>query len=164
MKKSELRSIIREIVLNEIGEGVKPYPYHKVESSKTSSSYEFTTDAGVKYEAFFELKDKRQVLYVEFSIINEQGRVIQNITFKQNPRELFRVMSTVKDIIEKEFMRDKTVKIIKFSSAKGKTDNHNSLKGSEQRKNIYLQYIKKSFPDADHMMLGGEHVVFLDRK
>lgn len=163
MRKSELRSIIREIVLNEIGEGVKPYPYHKIESSKTSSSYEFTTDAEVEYEVYFELKDKRQVLSVEFSIIGERGKMLHNITFKQNPRELFRVMSTVKDIIEKEFMRDKTIKIIKFSAAKGKTDNHNSIKGSEQRKNIYLQYIKKSFPDADHMMLGGEHVVFLDR-
>lgn len=147
IQTSELRSLLKEMILNEIGEGTNPYDYVLDDSGETYANYSFTVEDGTVYDVFFEMSGNRKVMKIEFGIVHGQ-KVIHNITFMQSPKQLFRILTTIKKIVVEDLLDKYDINTILFSASEGKLGNHKSHHGSDQRKSVYTAYIKKMFPNA----------------
>jgi hypothetical protein len=79
-------------------------------------------------------------------------------------KEAFRVISTVQEIIKKEIQPNIDIQYIRFEPAKGKANDPENLKGSEQRNKLYTAYIKKSFPQAEVNQVGGSMIIKLNEE
>lgn len=147
IQTSDLRSLLKEMILNEIGEGTNPYDYVLDDSGETYANYSFTVEDGTVYDVFFEMSGNRKVMKIEFGIVHGQ-KVIHNITFMQSPKQLFRILTTIKKIVVEDLLDKYDINTILFSASEGKLGNPKSHHGSDQRKSVYTAYIKKMFPNA----------------
>lgn len=144
-------------ILKEIGEGSKePYAYETVSSEDLDySTYKFTTEENVVYKMTvnkFKNKSNKLIDYdVEFGIVKSKPGGRSSIDFKSTSKDtktgnMYRIMSTVVDIIKKEMTLDKqkfdhTLDKIVFSPTKeDESDN--------RRLNLYAAYIQKQIPGS----------------
>ncbi|WP_286984195.1 hypothetical protein [Haliea sp.] len=124
--------------LTEVGEATqKPYKWTVKKSywepTLMEITYSFTTDKGIKYEAlFYENADYR----FDFLFYPEDGTALDVV----NKGELFRVMSTIVDIM-KDFIKKEKWSVIEYSSAKQYEDD-------DRREKLYTAYLKKNLPDG----------------
>jgi len=108
-------------LLKEIGENTaNPYPFSAVELYPDMSRYAFETDSGIVYRVINrKLSSGSDIQYdVSFAVVNfkdkestKKGEV--NLDYKvevNDPKNLFRVMATVIDIIKKDISEDETEK------------------------------------------------------
>ena len=136
--------------LEEVGEATqKPYKWTVKksywEASLMEITYSFTTDKGIKYEAlFYENADYR----FDFLFYPEGGLAMDIV----NKGELFRVMSTIVDIM-KDFIKKEKWSVIEYASVK-------QHKGDERREKLYAAYLKKNLPDGIEVdELGGGDIM-----
>jgi phosphopantetheine adenylyltransferase len=124
--------------LTEVGEATQePYKWTVKRSywepTLMQITYNFTTDKGIKYEAlFYENADYR----FDFLFYPEDGHATDIV----NKGELFKVMSTIVDIM-KDFIKKEKWSVIEYSSVK-------QHKGDERREKLYAAYLKKNLPDG----------------
>jgi hypothetical protein len=120
VEKDEIFNILRPAVtegkdLKEVGEATQePYKWTVKrsywEAHLMEITYNFTTDKGIKYQAlFYENADYR----FDFMFYPEDGNALDII----NKGELFRVMSTIVDIM-KDFIKKEKWSVIEYSSVK----------------------------------------------
>jgi hypothetical protein len=153
--------------INEIGEGTTPYPYSKIKNIDLGKNniYEFgfKTNSDLNYIARFTYNKQQKTLEVSFyTTSKEKDNDVKYITTNKGVKEAFRIISTIKQIIEKEIMPQNDVKYIRFESAAGKAKEDDSKKGAEQRINLYTAFIKKAFPEATINQLGGVTIASLN--
>lgn len=145
-------------ILKEIGEGSKsPYVYRKTSSSDLDySTFRFTTEENVVYEMTinkYKNTSKKLVDYeVEFGLVKSKSRgTLTKIDYKSTSKDtktgnVYRIMSTVVDIIKKEMALDKkefdyTLTKIVFSPTKENESDDRRLK-------LYAAYIKRQIPNS----------------
>jgi hypothetical protein len=139
--------------LNEVGEAnLEPYKWEEINSGRTTS-VEFTTPSETKYEVDLmhtEIDDPEdedmslEALDIEF-LAKPKGAEGSSSKIVVNKGELYKVMSTIVDII-KHYLRQYKgdIKAIVYSpSKKSSEENFGS-----QRDNLYRAFILKAFPDA----------------
>ena len=156
----KLTKILQE-VMTEIGESpTKPYEWEQVIFDEDHRVYNFNTsqdptkpELGTNYEVTlnemepeeWDLPDEENgpSLAVQFGVTDEEG----NLSTKTmtNKGEIYRVLSTIADIVKSDLESHKYIKTIEFvpSQRLGKdTDNSNA------RSRVYLQYIIKNLGKA----------------
>jgi hypothetical protein len=194
-------------ILNEIGENTsKPYPFSPVELYVDLSTYAFETDSGITYRVYIEKERKyKSVIHktlslgsdieyeVAFAAINfgekdkaltKRGVVRPDYDVEVNdPKNLFRVMATVIDVLKKEIAKDETgkrddetgetirkaskVRRISMKPSKRKIKEPGSGitmddPADDRRKNLYAAFIKKNAPEGSTVKeLGKELVIEL---
>lgn len=147
MKKSELRQIIKEEIrntLNEIGEGVKPYSWRIDYKSDDEVRYGFETDNNVDYQVSFESFGEGETWDVSFAAreIGTSDRFSTSVI--TNRGEMYRVMSTVFDIV-KDFINDYP-DTFQLTFDPSQTGDDASTK--DKRAKLYLAYFKKQMPTS----------------
>jgi hypothetical protein len=139
--------------VNEVGEAnLEPYKWEEINSGRTTS-VEFITPSETKYEVDLmhtEIDDPEdedmslEALDIEF-LAKPKGAEGSSSKIVVNKGELYKVMSTIVDII-KHYLRQYKgdIKAIVYSpSKKSSEENFGS-----QRDNLYRAFILKAFPDA----------------
>jgi hypothetical protein len=139
--------------LNEVGEAnIEPYKWEEINSGRTTS-VEFITPSETTYEVDLmhtEIDDPEdedmslEALDIEF-LAKPKGAEGSSSKIVVNKGELYRVMSTIVDVI-KHYLRKYRgdIKAITYSpSKKSSEENFGS-----QRDNLYRAFILKAFPDA----------------
>jgi hypothetical protein len=160
----ELSKGLEESLLIEVGEGTSPYPYKKVSTKKYGDNetvflFEFTTDTGLEYTVSLSYNLMQRLLKVTFFVGEGEFTAVN-----KGIKEAFRVISTVQEIIKKEIQPNIDIQYIRFEPAKGKANDPENLKGSEQRNKLYTAYIKKSFPQAEVNQVGGSMIIKLNEE
>jgi hypothetical protein len=134
--------------INEVGEAnLEPYKWEEEYKDSTTVSVEFTTPSETKYEVYLEStvhvdKDANELeaIIVEFSA-RPKGEEGSSSKIVVNKGELYRVMSTIVDII-KHYVRKSRAKAILYQPSKKQgEDNFGS-----QRGNLYKAFIRKAMP------------------
>jgi len=194
-------------LLREIGENTaNPYPFSAVELYVDLSTYAFETDSGITYRVYIEKERKyKSVIHktislgsdieydVAFAAVNfgekdkeltKKGIVRPDYDVEVNdPKNLFRVMATVIDIVKKEIAKDETgkrddetgetirkaskVRRISMKPSKRKIKEPGSGitmddPSDDRRKNLYAAFIKKNAPEGSTVKeLGRELVIDL---
>ena len=140
-------------ILKEIGDASRqPYKYTTQSSDEWESYFTWKTEDGVDYVVeiikFSEIANPNELEYnIDFGIVHKSGRVDQTSTSKNTKTgNIYRIMSTVLDIILKEMERDKkkygrTVVRLSFTPSK-------NFDKDNRRLNLYMSYIKKKFPTS----------------
>jgi hypothetical protein len=152
MKHSQLRQIIKEEiskVLSEVGEATsEPYIWKKASTKEDVVFFTFTTDQGsiykvaldnYIYEDFYDNNKEYPAIEVSFGIKEKSQFSTTTVT---NKGEMYRVMSTVVDIVKDYLNRNKNIKAIIYQPTK-KEDNIDN-----KRNNLYMAFIKKQIPGA----------------
>ena len=145
MKKLELRQIIKEEiskVLNEVGEATsKPYTWEKTSTKGDTSFFTFTTDQDIIYKVALDnfthedFYNKKEYPAIEVSFgIKEKNKY--STTTLTNKGEMYRVMSTVVDIVKNYLKSNNDIKVILY------------LPISHKRNDLYTAFIKKQIPGA----------------
>ena len=133
--------------VNEVGEAnLKPYKWEETDREGYYVYTRFTTDSGTQYEVDLEsttyLDDDSNILKalgIEFSA-KPKGAEGSSSKIIVNKGEMYKVMSTIADIIKKYIKKSKAQAIMYSPSKKG-----NEEFGS-QRDNLYKAFISKAFP------------------
>ena len=132
-------------ILNEIGDAsVQPYPFTLYDDYGDVRIYGFDTR---NYPYTVELRYDEETpseISVRFYIPDSKDPDIERDNVVTNKGELFKVMSTITHIIKKDLKAHPEIDTITFKSAKksGETTNVSRL-------NLYLKYIKNSYPGAE---------------
>lgn len=131
--------------LNEVGEGsAEPYQWKETKQGSDYVYTQFTTDTGTEYNVNLEVIDYKDLpaMDVEFSA-KPTGAEGSSFEVVVNKGELFRVMSTVGNIV-KHYAKDKfkDVKAITYSATK-KTGEEEF---DTQRDKLYKTFITKTIP------------------
>lgn len=134
-------------ILKEIGEATtKPYPWKKASKKEDVVFFTFMTDQGTIYkvaldnyiyEDFHEGNKEYPAIEVSFGI-KEKGKY--STTAVSNKGEIYRVMSTIVDIIKDYLKRNNTIKAIIYTPIKKEDDT------GYKRNNLYMAFIKKQIP------------------
>lgn len=193
-------------LLREIGENTsKPYPFSAVELYVDLSTYAFETDSGITYRVYIEKERKYKSLIhktlslgsdveydVAFAAVNfgekdkeltKKGIVRADYDVEVNdPKNLFRVMATVIDILKKEIAKDETgkhddetgetirkasrVRRISMTPSKRKIKEPGSGitvddPSDNRRRNLYMAYIKKNMPEGAELETWGKHLIIV---
>jgi len=132
-------------ILNEIGEGVRPYRWGIDYESDDEVQYGFETDTNSEYQVSFESFGEGKTWDVSFAAreigASRGGFSTDVIT---NKGDMYKVMSTVFDII-KDFTNDhEEVYQLKFDSAQ--TGDDSTTK--DKRTKLYMAYLKKQMPTS----------------
>ena len=140
----KLRSILKEI-----GEATtNPYKWKKASTKEDTVFFTFTTDQGTSYKVALENyvyedfhEDNKEYPAIEVSFgIKEKGAY--STTTVTNKGEMYRVMSTVVDIIKDYLKRNDIIKAIIYEPLKKEGE-----KGFK-RNDLYMAFIKKQIPTA----------------
>lgn len=131
--------------LNEVGEGsAEPYQWKETKQGNDYVYTQFTTDAGTEYNVNLEVIDYKDLpaMDVEFSA-KPTGAEGSSFEVVVNKGELFRVMSTVGNIV-KHYAKDKfkDVKAITYSATKKTSEEEFDT----QRDKLYKTFIAKTIP------------------
>ena len=149
-------------ILKEVGEGVAPYPFKLHSNIKNNSihsvMYTFTTEDGDVYIVNFRSDASRFNVYsLEFyptSKIDhtDADDADDNIDIILNKGRMFKVMSTLVEVVLKFISSVKSADQIKFTGVYKKGEMlKNKLKGlgsPTQRDNLYKQYLVKNIGKA----------------
>ncbi len=111
-------------------ESVSSYPYNLLRKERDLDVYEFITDSGLKYDLRLITDDN--ILFVSFSVEGEKQNAVVN------KGDVYRVFSTVIEIIKKKFESDKSLDTIGYDPVA-------SFSGDERREKIYEIGIKRNF-------------------
>ena len=168
----EERKEIYDIVSNkiqEVGEAnLPPYEWEETRRGNWFINYEFKTDSGEKYlvknvkvidgdEFDWEIN-----FYVDISAEKEEDEddvPVWSSSIVVNQGEIYRVMSTITDIIKnliKEFPDSRKLSFTPSLSKIGNIDN--------QRGELYKAYVRKQIPQAKISENGEEIIITLPRK
>jgi hypothetical protein len=152
--------------INEVGEAnLEPYKWEEVDSGRTTS-VEFITPSETKYEVDLmhtEIDDPEdedmslEALDIEF-LAKPKGAEGSSSKIVVNKGELYRVMSTIVDVIKhylRKYRGDITA-IIYSPSKKSSEENFGN-----QRDNLYRAFILKAFPDAKIEQQGENIITYL---
>ena len=149
--------------LNEVGES-NLAPYKWKETSKKDNYYQvkFTTDSGTQYEV-----DLIPTSYVDDDLNNLKALKIEfgaklkdsegySVKIVINKGEIYKVMSTITDIV-KFYVKEFKTKVIIYSPAK-KSDEEDF---GSQRDKLYKAFISKAMPGAKFEKDGNDILVIL---
>jgi hypothetical protein len=125
-------------LLSEVGDATsKPYRSDLYNISGDTKVYGFTTDKGTMYTVeLVQATDKNNILDVSFYPVDEEDPDKEDFTVNTNKGELYRVMSTVVDIVRKNLEKHPEIKELEFTPT------------SLTRSSLYISYIKHAFPQA----------------
>jgi hypothetical protein len=153
MKKSELKEIIKEElknILKEVGEAtLEPYPWKKSKVKDGITFYDFETDLGsiykvsldrFMYDNFPKINEEIPAIEVIFAV--DEGKKNYSTSKITNKGEMYRVMSTIVNIIKSFILKNPEIKVIMYSPTK-KEGEKNSKRGE-----LYKAFIKKQIPTA----------------
>lgn len=154
------------IKLNEVGEGTsQPYKF----TTDDDYHYNFTTDKGTEYEVeimpryithdFLSKIPQDKALsmsLINFRADNDYGQ--SNIV---NKGEMYRVMSTITQIVKDNLNNNPEIGGIYFSpSDKKSPQNENTDLLNNQRYKLYQAYVLKSIPGSEIIHGQGEAFIF----
>ena len=143
-------------ILKEVGEATSaPYKWKKASTKRRTVFFTFTTDQdtsykvsleNLKYKDFKENDKEYPAIEVTFGITpNDMPTNVSyggNVSIVTNKGEMYRVMSTIVDIIKDYIKRNDNIKAIIYEPIKkGKTR-------KDQRNDLYMAFIKKQIPTA----------------
>jgi hypothetical protein len=125
-------------LLREVGDATaKPYRSDLFTVSQDTKVYGFTTDKGTMYTVeLVQSTDKNNILDVSFYPVDEEDPDKEDFTVNTNKGELYRVMSTVVDIVKKNLQKHPEIEELEFTPT------------SLTRSSLYISYIKHAFPQA----------------
>jgi hypothetical protein len=136
-------------ILKEVGEATTtPYKWKKASTKEDVVYFTFTTDQGsiykvaldnYVYEDFYDNNKEYPAIEVSFGIKENGAYSPSTVT---NKGEMYRVMSTIVDIIKDYLNRNKMIKAIIYQPLKKEGE-----KGFK-RNDLYMAYIKKQIPGA----------------
>jgi hypothetical protein len=144
-------------ILNEVGEATTtPYKWKKVFTKEDTVFFAFKTDQGTSYkvalenyvyEDFKENDKEYPAIEVSFGIIpgaepNMAGDYTGDMFTVSNKGEMYRVMSTIVNIIKDYIKRNDNIKVIIYEPIKKEGE-----KGFK-RNDLYMAFIKKQIPTA----------------
>lgn len=143
-------------ILNEVGEATSaPYKWKKVFTTERSVFFTFTTDQDTSYKVSLEnyvYKDFKEndkeypAIEVTFGItpndMPTNVSYVGNVSIVTNKGEMYRVMSTIVDIIKDYIKRNDNIKVIVYEPIKKEDE-----KGFK-RNDLYMAFIKKQIPTA----------------
>ena len=149
MNLNTLKNIIKESYIKEIGDlkNIQTYPYQKIKPNL----YAFDTEFGnveVGFEEFF-YKDWEE-FKVEYNQYDYSGRVynvlyaIDDITSqieKTNYKELIKIMSTIRDIVEDFISSFSPYALLMFG-----IDKSGGISSDKQKNSLYLLLASKNLP------------------
>jgi hypothetical protein len=154
MKTSELKQLIKEEIkksLKEVGEAtLEPYPWKKSIVEDGITVYNFKTDLGsiyrvsldrFMYDNFPKINEEIPAIEVVFAVIDESGKYYSTSKIT-NKGEIYRVMSTIVDIIKSFILKNPEINVIMYEPMK-KEGEINSKRGE-----LYKTFIKKQIPTA----------------
>jgi hypothetical protein len=144
-------------ILNEIGDAsLQPYPFDYYGSYAGARIYHFDTKNHPYGVELFHDEDTPNEMSVRFYIIDKEHPDIARDDVVTDKGELFKVMSTVTNIIKKDLKFHPEIDTITFVPNKksGETTNVSRL-------NLYLKYIKNSYPGAEITTSNGTTTVKL---
>ena len=129
-----------EELINEIGDaGAKPYKWRRMDR-RYDTYYIFTTDSGLEYQVMTEFGsgEDRNTLLIEYGVevITKQGNKSVDYELVTNRGEMFRIMSTIVDIVQEFMKKHPEIERIEFEGSKNKA-------GDQRRNKLYMQYVKK---------------------
>jgi hypothetical protein len=152
--------------INEVGEAnLEPYKWEEVDSGRTTS-VEFITPSETKYEVDLmhtEIDDPEdedmslEALDIEF-LAKPKGAEGSSSKIVVNKGELYRVMSTIVDVI-KHYLRKYRGDIIAIIYSPSKKSSEENF--GNQRDNLYRAFILKAFPDAKIEQQGENIITYL---
>lgn len=130
---------IKEIVLNEIGEGnIEPYPY-RIKYDRFLSQYEGYFDTDFKETYKVNCIPDKEYLLVDFVTLSKG-------TGETNNFEQYKIMSTVSKILM-DIIKKVSVSVLVFNPEKVKPKQSKTGKEiidtGSKRANLYIAYIKK---------------------
>jgi len=160
MKKKGKRQVpncvpVDEEIVTEVGEGsVKPYKFEEVDQEGRFVYIRFTTDKGTEYEVDLEsmeypdLDDEDMnvaAMGIEF-LAKQKGKDGYSSKITTNEGDIFKVMSTISDIIKKYLKKRifSDVEYLIYSPSK-KPDQSSS---KNQRDMLYRKFISYNFSGA----------------
>jgi len=125
-------------LLKEVGDATsKPYKYDLYSVFNDMRVYGFDTDKDTMYTVeLVQPTDKNNTLDVSFYPVDEEDPDKEDFTVNTNKGELYRVMSTVVDIVRKNLEKHPEIEELEFTPT------------SLTRRSLYISYIKHSFPQA----------------
>ena len=141
-------------ILKEVGEGTAtPYKWKKASTKEDTVFFTFTTDQATSYkvalgnyvyEDFHENDKEYPAIEVSFGIVpkNMSINIMFNASIVSNKGEMYRVMSTIVDIIKDYIKRNDNIKAIIYEPIKKEGE-----KGFK-RNDLYMAFIKKQIPTA----------------
>lgn len=136
-------------ILKEVGDATaKPYNFQLYTDDEYDRIYGFDTDSNTPYSLViqqFDEDDEGGVLIdVKFYIPSDDNPDIEDYDAVTNKGELYRVMATVKDILQQEISNNPNINKISFTPEKRSKDTNINA-----RLNLYTRYIKNFFPNAE---------------
>lgn len=158
MKKKGKRQVpncvpVDEEVVQEVGEGsIKPYKFKEVDQEGRFVYLRFTTDKGTEYEVdleSMEYSDDEDInvaaMGIEF-LAKQKGKDGYSSKITTNEGDLFKVMSTVSDIIKKYLKKRifSNVEYLIYTPSK-KPD---QVSSKNQRDMLYRKFITYNFSGA----------------
>jgi len=125
-------------LLNEVGEATsKPYKYDLYSGAGDTQVNGFTTDKGTMYTVeLVQDTDEKNKLDISFYPVDEEDPNKEDFTVNTNKGELYRIMSTVVDIVKTYLKKHPEVEMLVFTPT------------SLTRGGLYLRYIEHAFPLA----------------
>ena len=143
-------------ILKEVGEATTtPYKWKKASTKRRTVFFTFTTDQDTSYKVSLE-----NYIYEDFHDDNKEYPAIEvsfgitpndmptnvssvgNVSIVTNKGEMYRVMSTIVDIIKDYIKRNDNIKVIIYEPIKKEGE-----KGFK-RNDLYMAFIKKQIPTA----------------
>jgi hypothetical protein len=143
--------------VNEVGEAnLKPYKWEEVDREGYYVYTRFVTDSETQYDVDIKSTiyfppgqmDSVPALEIEFSA-KPKGAEGSSAKIVVNKGEMYRVMSTIVDIIKKYIKKSKTQAIIYSPSKKSDEESFGT-----QRDNLYRAFISKAFPGTTFKQSG----------
>ena len=136
-------------ILKEVGEATTtPYKWKKASTKENTVFFTFTTDQDTSYKVALENyiyedfhDDNKEYPAIDVSFgIKEKGKYSPSTV--TNKGEMYRVMSTIVNIIKDYLNRNKMIKVIMYEPLKKEGE-----KGFK-RNDLYMAFIKKQIPTA----------------
>ena len=154
------------IKLKEIGDAsAKPYSWKNTYHSNYERNYSFETESGQKYLVVIEEIEPEDPftasggyrLEVRFFIKDEEAPDKEDYDKVVNKQELFKVMSTMVDILRYEIKENPhVIKAISFSPSKRQTQD-------KARLELYKRFLKNFYPNVEYQTYGDEVIAILKK-
>ena len=144
-------------MMNEVGEAnLKPYKWEEIDAEGYYVYTRFITDSETQYDVDIKSTiyfpegqmESRPALEIEFSA-KPKGAEGSSAKIVVNKGEMYRVMSTIVNIIKKYIKKSRAEAIIYSPSKKSSEENFGT-----QRDNLYRAFISKAFPGTTFKQSG----------
>jgi hypothetical protein len=131
---------LNEQQLNEVGEAsIKPYNWFKSFDSGKDVEYSFKTDSNIDYIV--------TISWIENNNFSLDFTADGLYLTSTNDGDVFKIMSTIVDIIKSYINHNKNIENIVIRPSKRTSDD-------KSRKNIYMNYVKKQLPNNNVKIIG----------